>query len=103
MDTYINKECVLFEPAVKQQCPLLAWHRTWFPPTKAIALKADWCVFQHTQQKYHIEVQSPRTSKTVLINLLTTTECFIINLQMLFNYNSHRCHNQGALLGLKTY
>lgn len=59
--------------------------------------------FQHTQQKPHIEVQSSQTSKAVLINLLTTTEHFIINLQTLFNSNSRRRRNQGALLGLKTY
>lgn len=59
--------------------------------------------FQHTQQKPHIEVQSSQTSKAVLINLLTTTEHFIIHLQTLFNSNSRRRRNQGALLGLKTY
>lgn len=66
--------------------------------TKAITPKADWCVFQHTQQKYHIEVQTPRTSKTALINPLTTTEYYIINLQMIFNYISHCCYNQGRLI-----
>lgn len=67
-------------------------------PTEAITLKARRCVFQHTQQKHHSEVQSPQTSKTILISLQTTTKCFVVNLLMLYSYKSHCCQDQGFLL-----
>lgn len=66
--TYTNKECSL---CLQLNNNALYWCDTASVfPTKATTLKVDCCVFKHTQQKYHIEVQSPQTSKNVLINLL---------------------------------
>ena len=85
------------EDLVKQQCPLLATRRASPPPPqRASCAGARLMCFPHTQHKSHIEVQSPRTSKTVLINLLTATQCYIFHVLMLFNQSSHRCHNQGT-------
>lgn len=78
------RHTISHEHLVKQQCPLLVWWCMNFLD-KGHSAKSAWCVFQHTQQKSHIEVQSPQTSKTVLINLLTATQCYIIHLLMLFN------------------